>query len=112
MRRPSTTTITMAATASLVVVAAAIAVVTIKHYYGHAAAAGPPAAQAAGVSPSGSSPSPNVPKVVEAALPSTGFSYLGVYEGSDTSVGQYAQVDQFAQAIGRQPNIVMYYSGW
>jgi len=102
----------MAATASLVVVAAAIAVVTIKHYYGHAAAAGPPAAQAAGVSPSGSSPSPNVPKVVEAALPSTGFSYLGVYEGSDTSVGQYAQVDQFAQAIGRQPNIVMYYSGW
>jgi mannan endo-1,4-beta-mannosidase len=35
--------------------------------------------------------------------------YLGVYEpGTPNS---YAGIDQFAQAIGRQPNIVLYYSG-
>jgi Glycosyl hydrolase family 26 len=37
-------------------------------------------------------------------------SYLGVYE-PDTP-GSYADIDQFAQAIGRQPNIVPYYSHW
>ena len=36
--------------------------------------------------------------------------YLGVYEGD--APGSYAGVDQFAQAIGRQPNIVSYYSHW
>lgn len=112
MKRPSTTTITMVATASLVIVAALVALVTMKHYYRHAAAARTPAAQAAGGSRPGTSPPPGPPRAVEAALPGTGFSYLGVYEGSGTSPGQYAQVDQFAQAIGRQPNIVMYYSAW
>jgi hypothetical protein len=102
----------MAATACLVIVAASIALVTMRHYY-RQAAAGPLATGQANVGSSlQSSPAPNVPKVVQASLPSTGFSYLGVYEGSDTSVGQYAQVDQFATAIGRQPNIVMYFSGW
>ena len=52
------------------------------------------------------------PKVVRESLPSTGFSYLGVYDGSELTTGQYGQVEQFADAIGRQPNIVMYYSGW
>jgi mannan endo-1,4-beta-mannosidase len=36
--------------------------------------------------------------------------YLGVYEPD--APRSYADVDQFAQAIGRQPNIVLYYSTW
>ena len=51
-------------------------------------------------------------KVVPASVPTTGFSYLGVYEGSDTSVGQYTPVEQFAQAVGRQPNLVLLYNSW
>jgi mannan endo-1,4-beta-mannosidase len=36
--------------------------------------------------------------------------YLGVYEPD--APGTYAGVDQFAQAIGRQPNIALYYQVW
>jgi mannan endo-1,4-beta-mannosidase len=36
--------------------------------------------------------------------------YLGVYDPQVLS--SYAGIDQFAQAIGRQPNIVSYYSAW
>jgi len=36
--------------------------------------------------------------------------YLGVYE-PDTPY-TYSGVEQFAKAIGRQPNLVSYYSGW
>jgi len=37
-------------------------------------------------------------------------SYLGVYErGVPRS---YAPVERFALAVGRQPNLVLYYSGW
>jgi hypothetical protein len=36
--------------------------------------------------------------------------YLGVYEPSAPST--YTGVEQFAQAVGRQPNLVSYYSGW
>jgi beta-mannanase len=36
--------------------------------------------------------------------------YLGVYEPDAPS--SYAGVDQFAHAIGRQPNIALYYSTW
>jgi mannan endo-1,4-beta-mannosidase len=36
--------------------------------------------------------------------------YLGVYEPD--SPGSYVGVDQFAQAVGRRPNLVGYYSGW
>ena len=105
----------MAATVAVVVVAASVAVVSMRHYYHQAAAAGSALAQQAGVrsTPSSSGPSSSpVPRVVEASLPGSGFSYLGVYEGSETSAAQYAQVEQFAQAVGRQPNIVMYYSSW
>jgi mannan endo-1,4-beta-mannosidase len=36
--------------------------------------------------------------------------YLGVYEpGSPHS---YANVNRFTQAVGRRPNLVLYYSGW
>jgi mannan endo-1,4-beta-mannosidase len=36
--------------------------------------------------------------------------YLGVYEPG--APGSYIGIDQFAQAIGRQPNIVLYYPPW
>jgi hypothetical protein len=36
--------------------------------------------------------------------------YLGVFEPSAPT--SYDQVDEFAQAIGRQPNLVSYYSAW
>jgi mannan endo-1,4-beta-mannosidase len=94
----------IAATACLVVAAAAIAVASIKYHYRQAAAGAAPRASA----PSG----PPVPKVVEASLPSTRSGYLGVYEGSDTSAGQYAQVEEFAQEVGLQPNIVLTYGSW
>lgn len=37
-------------------------------------------------------------------------SYLGVYERGVP--GSYAPVERFARAVGRQPNLVLYYSGW
>jgi hypothetical protein len=47
------------------------------------------------------------PRTAAVAAP---VRYLGVYEpGSPHS---YANVDRFAQAVGRSPNLVMYYSGW
>jgi Glycosyl hydrolase family 26 len=36
--------------------------------------------------------------------------YLGLFEPS--APGSYAGIDKFAQAIGRQPNIVLYYGNW
>jgi Glycosyl hydrolase family 26 len=42
---------------------------------------------------------------------STGLvRYLGVYEPD--APGSYADIDQLAKAIGRQPNIVLYYDPW
>jgi hypothetical protein len=105
MSRTSRSTVTIAATVCIVVAAAAIVVASMK-YHDRQAAGDTAAAQQAGPS------WPGLPKVVHASLPSSGFSYLGVYEGSDTSVGQYASVEQFARTVGRQPNIVMSYSSW
>jgi mannan endo-1,4-beta-mannosidase len=42
--------------------------------------------------------------------PTSTVRYLGVYEPD--APNSYAGVDQFAQAIGRQPNLVAYYSPW
>src|SRR5579872_3698219 len=36
--------------------------------------------------------------------------YLGVYEPG--TPGSYSGVEEFARAVGRQPNLVSYYSGW
>jgi mannan endo-1,4-beta-mannosidase len=36
--------------------------------------------------------------------------YLGVYEPN--APGSYVGVEQFAHTVGRQPNLVSYYSGW
>jgi len=37
-------------------------------------------------------------------------SYLGVYEPGVPA--SYAQVEAFAKAVGRQPNLALYFSGW
>jgi hypothetical protein len=100
MSRPARTAASITATIVVLLAAGAASYASIRHYYKHAGAAGRAAASA------------GLPKVVHASLPATPSSYLGVYEGSVLSTGQYAQVEQFAQAVGRQPNIVMYYSGW
>jgi mannan endo-1,4-beta-mannosidase len=50
------------------------------------------------------------PPAVSKPLPTAPESYLGVAESG--VLGSYKPVDQFASAIGRQPNIVLYYSAW
>ncbi len=53
-------------------------------------------------------PSPH--PAVHSSLPATSDSYLGVFEpGSPPS---YQPIAEFAGAVGRQPNLVGYYSGW
>jgi mannan endo-1,4-beta-mannosidase len=54
-----------------------------------------------------SAPGPSAPAQVARPRP---VRYLGVYE--PRALRSYAPVDRFAQAIGRQPNIVSYYSAW
>jgi hypothetical protein len=44
------------------------------------------------------------------SLPSTLASYLGVYEAE--ALDTYQPIADFTRAIGRQPNLVGYYSGW
>jgi mannan endo-1,4-beta-mannosidase len=59
-------------------------------------------------------PTPSVstppPQPAHAALPARPHSYLGVYEADLPR--SYQLVDQFASTIGRQPNLVLAYSGW
>jgi hypothetical protein len=43
-------------------------------------------------------------------LPTTPASYLGVYETGPP--GTYQRVAYFTKVVGRQPNLVGYYSGW
>jgi Glycosyl hydrolase family 26 len=56
-------------------------------------------------------PSPSGPGVAQASLPTGVASYLGVYE-SGGPPRTYQPVARFAKTIGRQPNLVGYYSGW
>jgi hypothetical protein len=102
----------IAATVCLVIAAGAIAVASMRYLDRQAAAGGTTAAQQTAGGTANAPSWPPVPKVVRASLPNTRSSYLGVYEGSDTSAGQYAQVEEFAQAVDRQPNIVLSYSSW
>ncbi len=44
------------------------------------------------------------------ALPARAASYLGTFE--PTSPGSYGKVSRFARALGREPNLVLYFSGW
>jgi Glycosyl hydrolase family 26 len=43
-------------------------------------------------------------------LPTRSMSYLGLYERN--AIWSYAPIDRVARDIGRQPNIVSYYSAW
>ncbi len=53
---------------------------------------------------------PGTPPAVHASLPPAPTSYLGVFE-EGTPPG-YGPVGDFAQAIGKKPNLIGYYSGW
>jgi hypothetical protein len=55
-------------------------------------------------------PQPSSPDVAQASLPTGMASYLGVYEKGAPQ--QYELASQFREAIGKQPNLVGYYSGW
>jgi Glycosyl hydrolase family 26 len=56
-------------------------------------------------------PAKSVPSgPVHAVLPTTPDSYLGVYEQGVPQ--SYKLVDQFANTIGRQPNVVLCYTSW
>jgi mannan endo-1,4-beta-mannosidase len=50
------------------------------------------------------------PPAVHASLPPSHAAYLGVYEAGTPA--SYLPVATFAQAAGRQPNLVGYFSGW
>lgn len=50
------------------------------------------------------------PWVSDPIHPNHSVRYLGVYEPGAPAT--YAGVDQFAHVIGRQPNLVIYYSRW
>jgi mannan endo-1,4-beta-mannosidase len=52
----------------------------------------------------------SAPRAQAIMLPAASRSYLGLYERS--TISSYSGVNQFAQAIGRQPNIVSSYVGW
>jgi mannan endo-1,4-beta-mannosidase len=54
--------------------------------------------------------SPDRPAAVHKSLPPTLASYLGVFEPG--APPGYSAVAAFARAVGRQPNLVGYYSGW
>ncbi len=55
-------------------------------------------------------PSPSGPAVARASLPTGAASYLGVYETGPPH--NYQPVAGFTKAVGTQPNLVGYYSGW
>lgn len=50
------------------------------------------------------------PETAPGSLPATPASYLGVYEKGPPAT--YQPVANFTDAIGKQPNLVGYYSGW
>ena len=52
----------------------------------------------------------SAPRAQAIMLPAKARSYLGLYERS--TISSYVAVDQFANAIGRQPNLVSSYIGW
>jgi mannan endo-1,4-beta-mannosidase len=55
-------------------------------------------------------PRPGPPGLAHAALPAKAATYLGVFE--PTAPQSYGEVGRFAKAIGREPNMALYFSGW
>jgi hypothetical protein len=67
-----------------------------------------------GCSQAGKAPAAQTPRAAghpaSTSERSAATSYLGVYTPGVPS--SYAPVERFAAAVGRQPNLVLYYSGW
>jgi mannan endo-1,4-beta-mannosidase len=55
-------------------------------------------------------PAQGPPRLAHATLPVKAASYLGVFEPQ--SPQSYNEVSQFATAIGHEPNLALYFSGW
>jgi hypothetical protein len=55
-------------------------------------------------------PAQGLPALARAALPARPASYLGVFEPA--SPQSFGEVSGFARAIGREPNLALYFSGW
>jgi Glycosyl hydrolase family 26 len=53
---------------------------------------------------------PSSPPAVHAPLQATPSSYLGVFE--QNAPPYYGPIREFAQAVGKSPNLVGFYSGW
>ena len=53
---------------------------------------------------------PSTPPAIHRSLPAAPGSYLGVFE--DGSPPSYGPIDQFAHAAGKEPNLILFYSGW
>jgi len=53
---------------------------------------------------------PRPPPSAHASLPPSPSSYLGVFEAGAPPA--YSPISVFARAVGRQPNLAGYYSGW
>jgi hypothetical protein len=53
---------------------------------------------------------PATPPAVHASLPPAPSSYLGVFENGTPP--SYGPIKDFAQAVGAEPNLIGYYSGW
>jgi mannan endo-1,4-beta-mannosidase len=91
----------MVAVVGLAMVAATAAtafVVTAPHH--HTLGMGQPAG---GEPPAAAAP-------IRVKLPATPSSYLGVYESGVP--GSYTPVETFARAVGRQPDLALYFSSW
>jgi mannan endo-1,4-beta-mannosidase len=67
-------------------------------------------AGAAGASIRLTASSPSRPPPVHAPLPPRPAAYLGVFEAGAPPA--YSPIASFAEAAGRQPNLLGYYSGW
>jgi mannan endo-1,4-beta-mannosidase len=53
---------------------------------------------------------PSTPPAVHAPLQGNSASYLGVFEVG--SAPSYGPVGEFAKVVGKEPNLIGYYSGW
>jgi hypothetical protein len=53
---------------------------------------------------------PATPPAVHASLPAAPASYLGVFENG--SPPSYGPIKEFREAVGAEPNLIGYYSGW
>jgi Glycosyl hydrolase family 26 len=53
---------------------------------------------------------PSTPPAVHAPLRTTPDSYLGVFEAG--SPPAYGPIEEFKNAVGKEPNLIGYYSGW